>query len=147
MKRYNPAALLVLIISFSAYAQSDNPVSSAVRDHVTGRAKNFLLAAEAMPAEKYGFHPTPEFMSFGRLVTHVVQEDALLCSKISDTLPPAVEHVSDSDPKDKLVAALKTVTDYCIESLAKADDSKLGENLTVGTRTETRAAAMVSLAA
>lgn len=147
MTRSRLAILAVLLTPFAAPAQSDNPVSAAVRNHVAGRANNFLRAAEAMPADKYGFRPTPEFMTFSHLVAHVAQENASLCSKISGMPAPTMENLSDSDPKDKLVAALKTATDFCIEVLNKVDDSKLGENLTVGSRTETRAAAMVGLAA
>jgi uncharacterized damage-inducible protein DinB len=147
MKRISLALLAVMVIPFAAPAQSDSsPVSNAIRGLVARQTKNLVGAAEEMPADKYTFHPTPEQMTFGKLVSHIVQEDTLLCAKISDTPAPAAEKVSDTDPKDKLVSALKASTDFCAQALAKVDDSKLGESLTLfGGRTATRAAAMVNL--
>jgi DinB superfamily len=147
MKRFGLAIMAVSLAAFATPAQSDNPVSTAVRNHVAKQTKNLVGAAEAMPADKYSFHPTPEQMTFGKLVTHIVQEDTFLCAKIGDMPAPTMEKVSDSDPKDKLVAALKTSTDFCAQALAKVDDSKLGENLALfGGRSATRAAAMLNLA-
>jgi hypothetical protein len=147
MKRFMVAIAGVLFCGFGAAAQGDNPVSTAVRNQVARQTKNLVGAAEAMPPDKYTFHPTPEQMTFGKLVTHIVQEDTFLCAKIGDLPAPTMEKVSDSDPKDKLVAALKTSTDFCTQALAKVDDSKLGENLTLfGGRMATRAAAMLNLA-
>jgi uncharacterized damage-inducible protein DinB len=147
MKRISLALLAVMAVPFAAPAQSDSsPVSNAVRGLVARQTKNLVGAAEEMPADKYTFHPTPEQMTFGKLVAHIVQEDTLLCAKISDTPAPTAEKVSDTDPKDKLVGALKASTDFCAQALAKVDDSKLGESLTLfGGRTATRAAAMVNL--
>jgi hypothetical protein len=147
MRRVSLAILCLIVAPLAARAQSDSPVSTAVKNHVERTTKNLVGAAEAMPADKYGFHPTPEQMTFGRLVAHIVQEDTFLCSKIGNLPAPTMEKVSDSDPKDKLVAALKTSTDFCVQALGKTDDSKLGETLSLfGGRMATRAAAMVNLA-
>jgi hypothetical protein len=151
MKRIIPALLAVMLVPCAAPAQmgqsSTNPVSDAIRNMVARQTKNLVGAAEAMPADKYNFHPTPEQMTFGKLITHIVGEDTFLCSKISDTPAPAMEKLSDTDPKDKLVSALKASTDFCGQALAKVDDSKLGESLALfGGRMATRAAAMINLA-
>jgi hypothetical protein len=146
MKRFGFVALAVCLMAISAAAQSD-PVTTAVKNQVARETKNLVGAAEAMPADKYSFHPTPEQMTFGKLLAHIIQEDTFLCSKIGNIPAPAMEKVTDTDPKDKLVAALKTSTDFCAEALSKTDDSKLGESLTLfGGRSATRAAAMLNLA-
>jgi hypothetical protein len=66
-------------------------------------------------------------MTFGHLVAHMVQANNLLCSKAAGIPTPKVDEVKDTDSKDKLVAALKASFDFCAETLAKMDDSKLGE--------------------
>src|SRR5215468_10560956 len=42
-----------------------NPVSGAVKNQLPRFSKNMVAAAEAMPADKFGFKPTPEMNSFG----------------------------------------------------------------------------------
>lgn len=106
-----------------------NPVSNAIRKSLERASKNLTTAAEAMPADKYGYKPTPAQMTFGHLMMHVVGSNTFLCSKISGTAAPETEKVSDTDGKDKLVAALKASFDYCTQALAKVDDSNLGEQL------------------
>src|SRR5262245_21559402 len=60
-----------------------NPVSTAVKAQLPRFSKNMVAAAEAMPAEKYSFKPTPEMNSFGHLVMHIAQSNNGLCAKAS----------------------------------------------------------------
>ena len=54
--------------------------------------------------------------------------------------------MSESDPKDKLVAALKDSFAYCTTALAKVDDAKLGEQfMFFGNRPISRGGALVAL--
>jgi uncharacterized damage-inducible protein DinB len=123
-----------------------NPVSDAVRSVLERSSKNVVAAAEEMPADKYSYHPTAAQMTFAHLVVHMAGSNNILCSKISGLPAPAGDKLADTDPKDKLVGALKASFDFCTQSLAKVDDSNLGEPLTLfGGRTVTRAAAMIAL--
>ena len=99
-----------------------NPVSGAVKAQLPRFSKNMVAAAEAMPADKYNFKPTPEMNSFAHLVMHIAQSNNGLCAKISDTPAPDAK-MADTDPKEKLVAALKASFEYCATSLEKLDDS------------------------
>ncbi len=107
--------------------QVNNPVSSALRDVLPGRQKNTIAAVEAMPADKFSYKPTPDQNTFGHLVAHMVEANDMLCSKAAAVPAPKVEAVKETDSKDKLVAALKASFDFCSDTLAKMDDSKLGE--------------------
>jgi hypothetical protein len=111
----------------AAPAIVNNPVSSALRDTLPNRQKNTIAAVEAMPADKFNYKPTPDQVTFGHLVAHMVSANYLLCSGAASVPAPKVEEVSDSDSKDKLVAALKASFDFCSGALEKMDDSKLGE--------------------
>ena len=124
----------LLLLAASANAQTvpatvptKDPVSSALRDILPGRQKNTIAAVEAMPADKFDYKPSAEQMTFGHLVTHMVQANNLLCSKAAGVPAPKAEELKETDSKDKLVAALKTSFDFCSETLGKMDDSKLGE--------------------
>jgi uncharacterized damage-inducible protein DinB len=148
------AALLLLIglvvtpcLSWGQNSQTaKSPVSDTVRTIVERSAKNMVGAAEEMPADKYAYHPTPAQMTFAHLVVHMANSNNFLCSKISGQAVPSAEKLADTDSKDKLVGALKASFDFCTQSLAKVDDSNLGEQLTLfGSRTTTRAGAMIAL--
>lgn len=151
MKRILLASLAMALLPLAADAQQatqseTNSVSNAVRTILDRQSKNMVAAVEEMPADKFSFRPTPAQMSFGKLVTHMAGSNNFLCSKISGTAAPAEEKLAETDSKDKLLGALKASFAYCTQALAKVDDSKLGEPLTLwGGRTASRAAAMIAL--
>jgi len=128
-------ALLLLAASATAQtapaptapAPTKNPVSAALRDILPGRQKNTVAAVEAMPADKFNYKPTADQMTFGHLVVHIAETNDLLCSKAAAVPAPKVEEVKETDSKDKLVAALKASFDFCSDTLAKMDDSRLAE--------------------
>ncbi len=150
MKHTGLLVLTILIAMPAARAQESsapvaNPVSTTVKAQLPRFSKNIVAAAEAMPAEKYGFKPTPEMNSFGHLMMHIVQSNNLLCSKISGVAAPDAK-LADTDGKDKLVAGLKASFDFCTIALANVDDSKLGESMMLfGNRPASRAAALIAL--
>ena len=122
-----------------------NPVSGTVKGQVARMSKNMVAAAEAMPAEKYVFKPSPEMNSFGHLVMHIAQSNNMLCSKASGAAAPDVK-IAESDSKEKLVAALKASFEFCTTALEKVDDSKLGDQMMLfGSRPASRAGAMIFL--
>ena len=159
MKRFRLVAVAALLVSGATSAQQPatpaaaapdmtpvaNPVTTTIKAQMTRYAKNMVAAAEAMPAEKYNFKPTPEMNAFGHLVMHIAQSNNVLCSKISGQTAPDAK-LADSDPKDKLVAGLKASFEFCATALANVDDSKLGDPMTLfGNRPASRAAALITL--
>ena len=159
LKRYAWIATAALSVAASTGAQQPargasaspdlapvaNPVSAAVKAQLPRFSKNMVAAAEAMPAEKYTFKPMPEMNTFAHLVMHIAQSNNGLCSKISDTPAPEAK-LADTDPKDKLVAALKASFEYCSAALEKVDDSKLGDQMMLfGNRPFSRAAVLIIL--
>jgi hypothetical protein len=123
-----------------------NPVSNAVRKIMERRAKVMIAAAEAMPADKYGFRPTPDQMTFGHLVVHTAGANNFLCSSIAGMAPPPDEKLSDADSKEKLVTALRGSFQYCTQALTKIEDSNLGEQVPFfGGDKNSRAGAMIVL--
>jgi DinB superfamily len=120
-------ALALLVLTAAAAAQVKNPVTTALRDTLPGRQKNTVAAVEAMPADKFSYKPSADQMTFGHLVTHMIESNDSFCSKAAAIPPPKVEEAKETDQKDKLVAALKASFDFCDNALGKMEDSKLGE--------------------
>lgn len=138
-------AVLLVFGSYPAFAQTKNPVASAVRDILARQQKNITAAVEEMPADKYNYKPTPEQMSFAHLAMHISEANSRLCSLVSDTPAPKQDELKESDGKDKLVAAVKASFDFCASALEKVDDSKLSDKVQIFGHEGTKASALFSL--
>ena len=115
-----------------AAAPVKNPVTTVLRTSLAGRQKNILAAIDAMPADKFAYKPTPDQMTFGHLVVHIIESNNGLCAKVADVPAPKVEEFKETDSKDKLLAAARASFDFCSTALANPDDSKLGDNVDFG---------------
>jgi DinB family protein len=136
----------LLLVAGAAFAQEKNPVSSVLREILPRQQKNLIAAAEAMPADKYAYKPTPAQMSFAHLVVHMTKSNLELCAKAGDSAPPPrVGDVNEAQSKDKLVSALKTSFDFCTTALAHADDSHLGDPIDMFGKQAPRAFAYFAL--
>ncbi len=121
--------------------------TAATKDPLATSVRIIVGAIEAMPGDKFAFKPTAEQMSFGHLVTHIIESNYFLCAKAADVPEPKAEAAKETDSKEKLLAAAKASFDFCGESLAKMDDSKLGDSVELfGGRQFPRAMAALGLA-
>jgi hypothetical protein len=66
-------------------------------------------------------------MSFAHLVIHIAESNNAMCAKLANVPAPKVDELSESDSKNKLLAAVRASFDFCSSSLANADDSNLGD--------------------
>jgi len=138
-------------ISFAQAAQatpapSTTPVADALRAGLVRYSKNMSAAADAMPADKFSFKPTPEQSTFAHLTIHIAESNNNFCSKVSGLAPPEGPKLAETDGKDKLVAAVKSSFDFCSTALAKMDDSHLSDQIPLfGGRNVSRAGLILIL--
>ena len=128
MKRFMWVAVIGLVapVAFRAQAPAGNPVSTKLREILDDYSKFLVATGEVMPAEKYGYHLTPEQMTFGKSIDHVAEVNNFACSKISGVSAPKGAKLTDTD-KDKLVVELKASMDVCKQAFSKLTDANLGE--------------------
>jgi uncharacterized damage-inducible protein DinB len=139
-------SLILLLAATAVFAQEKNPVTSVVREILPRQQRNLVAAVEEMPADKFGYKPSEQQMTFGRLALHIVESNNYLCSKIGDLPEIKAAPLKDSDGKEKLVAALKASFEFCTTALGKVDDSKLGDEVELfGGRKGSRAFALIAL--
>ncbi|MFL6438117.1 MAG: DinB family protein [Terriglobales bacterium] len=139
--------MTTVVLCLSACAWGQNPMSDALRNELTRQTNNTVAAAEEMPSDKYGYKPTDAQVPFGHWVSHATGANNFFCSKLTGATAPAVG-VKETDPKDKLVEALKKSFDYCSTQLPKLQDSQLGEEVSMfGGRKMTKGAAVLDLSA
>jgi len=104
----------IVLLSAAALAQqSKSPAADVLRAMLAGREKSTVAAFEEMPADKYGYKPTADQMTFGHLAAHIISSNYTFCSNVGDVAKPKVEEVKDTDAKDKLVAAMKASFEFC----------------------------------
>jgi hypothetical protein len=145
MKRCSVFVLVFCALCSAAFAQKKNPVTTVIKEILPRQAKNLQEAVETMPADKFSFKPTEPQMTFGHLVAHMIESNYYLCVKASDIPLPKLDAPKETD-KDALVAALKASFDFCTTSLAKVDDSKLGDTIQAyGGREVPRAWSLIAL--
>ena len=121
---------IVLLSAAALGQQTKSPMADVLRTMLDGREKSTVAAFEAMPADKYSYKPTPEQMTFGHLAAHIVSSNYYFCANAGDVAQPKADAVKEADGKDKLVAAMKASFEFCHTALAKADDSKVSDNIT-----------------
>jgi uncharacterized damage-inducible protein DinB len=126
-----------------AVAQSGNPVAEAFRTSAGRSGKNLVAALETMPADKFGYKPTPAQMSVGQVATHLAEGNDYLCGTIGGVKAPKRTEVADTASKEALMTLVKETFAFCDSALAGLNDSKLAEELPFfGGRKWTRAAIM-----
>src|SRR6266566_4763944 len=138
--------ITLLVSSLSAFAQQiKNPVTTVVKEIVPKQQKNLVAAVEEMPADKFGYKPTPQQMSFAHLVMHMTESNNYLCAKAGNVPEPKAQELRETDGKDKLVAALKASFDFCNRAMPKVTDATLGDTIEVwGGRKAPRAFALIA---
>jgi hypothetical protein len=107
---------------------SKNPVTDAVKQILPRQQKNLIAAVEAMPAEKFGYSPTPAQQTFGHLVLHMATSNIELCSKAGNMPPPPLGPPVETN-KNRMLAMLTKSFLYCEAALNRVDDSKLGKTV------------------
>jgi hypothetical protein len=107
-------------------APAASPVADALRSMTQRYSRILVAAAEAMPAEKYNFRPTPAQMSFAMIQVHLANEgNDVLCGKTAGVEVPKRTPMDTTMSKEQLVTRLKETFQFCEQAFAKLDDSNL----------------------
>lgn len=145
MRILRSLVLLALVTTPGALRAQSNPVSNAVRNTAHDSGKNLLAAARAMPADKWGYKPTPAQMAFGELILHIQGDNRITCEAIGGVGADAEGALKATDEKEDLVAALQRSLAFCDAALAQVTDAQLGDSVPYYGHRAQRAAAMIGL--
>jgi len=122
-----------------------NPAAEAFRATAGHHSEAMLAAARLMPADKYGYRPTPAQRSFGETIAHIVSDSHITCSAIAGVSAGPDPRLAGSDPKEKLVSALQSTLAFCDTALAGVTDAKLDDSVTYYGDPGVRVQALVGL--
>ena len=118
--------------------QQANPLTTAFRNRTTALRRNIAQAFDSIPANKFGYKPTPAQLTIGYIAQHLANDNYLFCSNFGDMKPTRPEKdtstpdsVKATWPKDTLVAKLKESITFCDNAMGQLEDAKLSEAITM----------------
>jgi uncharacterized damage-inducible protein DinB len=130
-----------------------NPITTAFRQRILALHRNLGQAFDSIPADKYGYKPTPAQLTIGYIAQHLADDSYLFCNTFGDlkaTRPEKDTATPDTVkakwPKDSLVAKLKESFAFCAKALEQLDDTKLGEQTTLTFNNNSRQTSRASMA-
>ena len=127
--------ITVSVLATMAHAQiaQDLPNPSAAPNPLTNTLSLFrsnmqdkiMKSAEAMPASKYSYRPTPDVRSFAEILNHISDISYFLCSNARGEAPPPPASARVS--KAEIVASLKGSFGYCDGAFSGFTDAHLND--------------------
>ena len=125
MKRLLIALALLLLCALPYFGQT---AQKELTNDWKESAKQLIAMAEAMPAEKYGFKPTPEVRSFGEQVKHVAGGILLLINSAQGKHDLAIEQTyAKRQTKDEIMAGLREAFDQGQAAINKLTEKSRAE--------------------
>ena len=88
-----------------------------------------MNAADAMPADKLGYKPTPAQRSYGEQIMHVVQANQQVVAMLGGKTPPPAINLKAATKAD-VMTALRQSMDYWEVVLKEFTDQQLNERVT-----------------
>jgi hypothetical protein len=119
--------LICCALAVSAPLHAEDTLKTTNIQRYYTPVKNFIEgAAEAMPAEKYGFKLDPAQMTFGEWINHSTERNYLDCSTLRGEPNPMPKAKTDLlKTKDEIIKNLQASFAYCDATFEKLDDAKI----------------------
>jgi uncharacterized damage-inducible protein DinB len=136
------AIVLVIAGAAPSWLSAQTPAPSLAKEIAAGfqRASGDILdVAEVMPADKYGYKPTPEMSSFGEQLVHVAGITQRFIDTAKGTKSEAPHHAAMAKPE--IIELLKKTFQNAHDMMTPLTDAQLLEpvKFPFGDRTVTRA--------
>lgn len=140
MRQALAISIAIQMLGAAAYAQTsdggfDKALSSSMAAsvkamHATIR-RDIAEAADAMPAEDFGFKPTPAVRSFAQLVGHVINANFFFCSQAKSAAMPATTNFEQVSDKAALIKGLTDALAYCDAVYESTTDADFNQAVTL----------------
>ena len=95
------------------------------------KTANAIEMAEAMPAGKYDFKPTPEMRPFGELMVHLAGSNYFFAAGAAGEKPPAEGRFQGEHTKENVVAFMRKAFEYAAGMVETIGDDRAGEVIPV----------------
>ena len=152
------AAAMILALPVSVIAQQPaagpqpNPITTVLKNRTLGLQRNIAQAFDSIPESKFSYKPTPAQLTIGYIAQHLVADNYFFCNNFGtmkgtqtakDTT--TADSVRATWPREELVTKLKASFKFCEDAFAQLDDAKLGEQITLTFRGQSRQSPRASM--
>lgn len=122
---------LILLFGLNARAQKIDSLFLATSISKLQHAKEYTLkVASLMPAEKYGFKPTPEEMSFGEQLLHLSSNmGRLSASYLGGGTNPVTKTDMGVRQKEEIINVLNKSYEFALKALVQFDVTHLADTV------------------
>jgi uncharacterized damage-inducible protein DinB len=123
-------AIVAFVVLFSLLPVSAGaaatPISAAgeYSKHFAALSKLSVAVAEAMPQDQYGFHPHPESMNFGELISHIATTNYQFCAGLKDSNSPPLPSPAE---KNDIIKFLGDSFSYCAAVIPSLSEEQLNK--------------------
>ena len=119
-------AILYLCLTCGAVEAQNSLTSTAIQRYFTGVRRNLEAAADAMPAEKYGFRLTDGQMTFAEWLNHSTERNYTDCATLkAEPVPDVGKGPITLSSKVPVTQALKDSLAYCAKALESVNDQQV----------------------
>jgi len=119
-----------VLLSLSAQSQRVDSLFMAAAIAKQKHAKAYTIeVARQMPAEKYGFKPSPEEMSFDEQILHTMRLMQSLCKTFLNGAANPVKIPDSALDKAATIRLLDNVYDYTISTLQNFNPAELPDTV------------------
>ena len=119
-------AILLLCLACGVIEAQNNLTTTAMQRYFNGVRRNLEGAADAMPAEKYGFRLTEGQMTFAEWLNHSTERNFTDCATLKgEPVPDSGKGPITFFSKVPVTQALKDSLAYCAKALESVDDQKV----------------------
>jgi uncharacterized damage-inducible protein DinB len=148
------AAVFAMVVTFGAgslFAQAPPPpqaakprppqtMSTFLQEQYATLKQNLMRSAEKMPAEHFGFRPTPEVRTYAELYAHTIETQYFYCNAVKSGPNPVAGKSLEKSVTDKagVVQMVKDGFAYCDDLYANLTDEKAAAMISMGAAPNTR---------
>lgn len=118
---------LLLAGAGPALAQQSDSITAGMKNNHDGVRDFILRAAEQAPEEMYGFQPTPEVRTMGRLFGHIANANFMICGAATGDKGPGEDFEKTATTKAALQKALADSFAFCDKAYASMTDARGAE--------------------
>jgi len=132
----------VIVAAMAAPASAQGQTAAALKVQFEMIKGNITKSAEKVSEDLYAFKPTPEVRSFGQLIGHLADANAMICGKAVGAAAPAESIEKTKTSKADLQKALAASFAACDAAYAGMTDAKAGESVDLFGMPQTRLAVL-----